>query len=73
MGGLIMSMSSQAKTALGSALAAIGGLVTVLSPILGWHSISRPWGFLLGFAAGLLTGIGVALAIGGLVERRRER
>jgi hypothetical protein len=68
-----MRTSSQAKTALGSALAAIGGLIIVLSSILGWHSIPRPWGFLLGFAAGLLTGIGIALAIGGLVEHRRER
>lgn len=66
-------MSSQTKIGLGSALATIGGLVIVLSPLLGWYSDPRPWVFPLGFVAGLVAGIGTALAVGGLIERRRER
>jgi len=59
--------------ALGSALASIGGLLIILSPLLGFYSIPHPWASLLGFVTGLLAGVGTALAIGGLIERRRER
>jgi putative Mn2+ efflux pump MntP len=68
-----LNISSHAKIAVGSALAAVGGLLMVLSPIVGWYSFPRPWDFLLGFTTGLLAGVGAAMAIGGLVERRRER
>jgi hypothetical protein len=68
-----MKMSSQTKIALGSVLATIGPLVMVLSLLLGWYSNPSPWVFPLGFAAGLVAGIGTALGVGGLVERRRER
>ena len=68
-----MNMSSQTKIALGGALAAIGGLIMVLSPLLGWYSNPRPWVFPLGFAAGLVAGIGTVFGVDGLVERRRER
>lgn len=67
------SFSSHAKMALGSALASIGGLLIILSPLLGFYSIPHPWASLLGFVTGLLAGVGTALAIGGLIERRRER
>jgi hypothetical protein len=70
---LHLSISSHAKIALGSALAAVGGLLMVLSPMVGWYSFPGPWDFLLGFATGLFAGTGSALAIKGLVERRRER
>jgi hypothetical protein len=53
-------------------LAGIGGLGIVLSVLLGWSAVPRPWGFLLGFVVGLLAGLGVALAVSGFVERRRD-
>jgi hypothetical protein len=66
-----MNIGTQAKIALGSALAGVGGLGIVLSVLLGWSAAPRPWGFLLGFVVGLLAGLGVALTVSGLVERRR--
>ncbi len=68
-----MSISSQAKMALGSALASVGALLIILSPLAGFYSFPHPWDSLLGFVSGLLAGLGTALAIGGLFERRRER
>ncbi len=68
-----MNMTSQKKIALGGALAAIGALVMVLSPLLGWYSNPRPWVPALAFAAGLAAGLGTAFGIAGLIERRRER
>jgi hypothetical protein len=67
-----MSMNAQTKIGLGSALATLGALFVVLSLILGWYSNPSPWLFPLAFAAGVVAGLGAALAIGGLVERRRE-
>jgi len=66
------SASSQAKMALGSALASSGALLMVLALLLGWTSLPGPWDFLLGFATGLAAGLGTALALKGLIERRRE-
>ncbi len=43
-----------------------------LSAILGWTSLVRPWGFLLGFVLGVAAGAGAALAIAGLLESRRS-
>ena len=67
-----LNMSSEAKMALGSALTTIGALLMVLALHLGWHSIPGPWDLLLGFVTGLAAGMGPALAIKGLIERRRE-
>jgi len=68
-----LSTSSHAKIALGAALATVGGLLMVLSPMVGWYSFPGPWDFLLGFTTGLLAGMGSAIGIAGLIERRRER
>ena len=65
-------MKPQAKIALGGALAALAGAGIALSSILGWMSLSRPWGFFLGFILGISAGIGVALVIFGLLECRRK-
>ncbi len=67
-----LSASSQAKMALGSALASIGALLTVLALLLGWTSFPGPWDLLLGFVTGLVAGMGTALALKGLIERRHE-
>jgi hypothetical protein len=68
-----MSMDARQKTSLGSALATVGGAGIALSAILGWTSLVRPWGFLLGFVLGVAAGAGAALAIAGLLEYRRSQ
>jgi hypothetical protein len=60
------------KLALGSALAVLGGAAVLLSPMLGWSDLARPWSFLVGFASGLSGGLGVALAVCGLVQYARR-
>jgi hypothetical protein len=66
-------MDARQRISLGSALAAIAGAGIALSAILGSTSLVRPWGFLLGFVLGVAAGAGVALAIAGLLERRRSK
>ena len=68
-----MIMNAQRRMAIGSALAGIASVGIVLSSILGWSGAPRPWGFLLGFAFGVLAGLGVTLAVSGLIEYRRGR
>jgi hypothetical protein len=65
-------MDTVQRISLGSALAAIGGTGIALSAILGWTALVRPWGFLLGFVLDVAAGAGVALAIAGLLDRRRS-
>ena len=64
-------MKAQRRIALGSALAGIAGVGMALWAILGSATTPRPWGFLLGFAVGVLAGLGVTLVVSGLIERRR--
>jgi len=59
------------KIAAGSALASVAAIAMVLTPILGWSSAPRPWGFVLGFVVGVLAGLGATLAVAGLIECRR--
>ena len=63
-------MSTQTKIALGSVLSTLGALGIVLSVLLEWTVLPRPWGFLLGFVLGVAAGLGATLAIAGLIERR---
>jgi len=67
-----LTISSHTKMAVGSVLAATGGLLLVLAPLLGWYSLPGPWDFLLGFVTGLLAGLGATLVIAGLVERKHK-
>ena len=66
-------MNKQTKMGLGAALACVGALGAVLSLLLGWSAAPRPWGFLLGFLAGVSAGSGAALAIAGLIQHRLGR
>jgi predicted ABC-type sugar transport system permease subunit len=70
-GQIQMSMNTQTKLGLGSAMATVAALGIVLSLLLEWSAAPRPWGFLLGFVFGVLAGLGVTLAVAGLIERRR--
>jgi len=63
-------VDSQQKLGFGSVLAVIGAFGIVAGPLFGWSSIDRPWSFLLGFLFGVMAGIGVALGISGLIDRR---
>jgi len=65
-----MNISTQTKIGVGSVLSTFGALAIVLSMLLEWTA-PRPWGFLIGFGVGVLTGLGATLAIVGLIERRR--
>jgi NhaP-type Na+/H+ or K+/H+ antiporter len=64
-------MDQRDKLATGAVLSTVGGLGIILNPILGWGQLSSPWSFLLGFVFGAMAGVGVVLALGGLVDRRR--
>jgi len=64
-------MSTKTKLALGSVLSTFGALAIVLSVLFEWTAAPRPWGFLLGFITGVVAGLGVTLAISGLIDRRR--
>jgi hypothetical protein len=66
-------MTSGNKLGLGSLLAIIGSLGIILGPGVGAASLPGPWSFIAGFVAGLAGGLGAALVIFGLLERRRGR
>lgn len=66
--GPVARLSITQRLALGSALAAIGGASIMLSLLLGWNELARPWSFIIGFAGGLTGGGGVALAVSGLLR-----
>lgn len=66
-------MDYQKKLATGAVLSTIGGVGIILNPILNWGQLSSPWSFLLGFVFGVMAGVGVALALSGLVDQRSAR
>ncbi len=68
----LAEMPWKTKLGLGSLLSGVGGLGIVLGPVLGAPTLPRPWGFLAGFLVGILSGLGVSLALAGLIERRSE-
>ncbi len=68
----LLRISAQAKMGWGAALAAAGVLLAVLGPVA---CLPLPLGeggvrVALGFVAGLLAGLGTALGVAGMVERR---
>jgi hypothetical protein len=66
-----MNTIARTRMAAGSALASVSAAGIVLTAILGWSGAPRPWGFLLGFVLGLCAGLGVTLAVAGMIEYRR--
>jgi len=59
------------KLGIGACLCAIGGLGIVLGPALGLTDLGRPWSFLVGFATGVIAGLGTALSVVGLAGMRQ--
>jgi hypothetical protein len=67
-------LNTEKKLGVGSMLATVGAVGIVLFPLMHWTDVPSPWDFLLGFAFGLMAGVGAALAVWGLLERRsREK
>jgi predicted ABC-type sugar transport system permease subunit len=66
-------MSTKTKIGLGSVLSTFGVLGIVLSLLLDWTAAPRPWGYLLGFVVGVVTGLGVTLVIAGLIDHRQGK
>jgi hypothetical protein len=65
-------MRPEKKIAIGAICATIGGAGIILGPLIGLAELAGPWSFVLGFAFGVLCGIGVALSLSGLLEKRKE-
>jgi hypothetical protein len=55
--------------AVGSSLAVIGGLGIALGPSFGFTGLPDPWSFIVGFAVGVVAGIGVGLSVWGLSRK----
>jgi len=64
-------MHWRTKTGTGAVLGILGGVGMAVGPTLGAAELGRPWSFVGGFVVGLVAGIGVVLAVSGLVDRRR--
>ncbi len=66
-------MQAKNKLGIGAVLSIFGGIGIGLAPTLGISVLGRPWSFLAGFFVGVVGGIGVALAIAGMVELRNSQ
>lgn len=64
-------MKPSTKTGVGAVLGIVGAAGMILGPTLGAAALGRPWSFLLGFVVGIVAGMGVTLAISGLLDMRR--
>jgi hypothetical protein len=64
-------MRSTKKLAIGSIFSILGGAGIILGPLLGFTEFARPWSFILGFIFGVMSGVGVVLALFGLYERKK--
>jgi hypothetical protein len=70
--GRARDRACQARTGVGSVLAATGALSILLSQVLGWTELPGPWSSLIGMASGLATGTGCVLALRGLARLGRD-
>ena len=66
-------MEAQQRLGVGAALAVLGGLAITLGSTLGVTTLGEPWSFIAGFAVGVVTGVGVVLAVSGLIQVRHAR
>jgi hypothetical protein len=66
-------MRPEKKLTIGAICAIIGGAGIIFGPLIGFSELASPWSFVLGFALGVLGGIGSALSLFGLYEMRKKR
>ncbi|MBN2070561.1 MAG: hypothetical protein JW814_03800 [Candidatus Krumholzibacteriota bacterium] len=66
-------MNHKKRLALGSVMSIIGAAGMILGPVFGATDLTGPWSFITGFLTGLTGGIGVALALSGLIDSRKSR
>ena len=59
------------RLGIGACLCVVGALGFILGPALGLTDLGRPWSFLLGFAIGVIAGLGATLSVAGLAGLRR--
>jgi hypothetical protein len=64
-------MDSRRSLGIGVVLTIFGAAGMILAPTLGATALARPWSFAVGFLVGVMTGVGVALTVYGLISRRR--
>jgi len=64
-------MTTNHRLQLGAALACCGAIGMLLAPRFGMTLLGRPWSFIVGFLIGISAGLGAALSVYGLLERRR--
>ena len=64
-------MNTKSKLGIGAVLAVCGGLGMALGPVIGFTQLREPFSFFIGFAVGLIGGIGTVLAVSGLIEYRK--
>ncbi|MGD8539519.1 MAG: hypothetical protein PVI66_12445 [Candidatus Aminicenantes bacterium] len=55
----------------GIILAILGGAGIILGPMFDLTELVRPWSFILGFVFGIMSGVGAALTLFGLLEKRK--
>ena len=66
-------MNTNMKISVGALLAIFGAIGFIVAPSLGATVLPEPWGFIAGFMVGVMTGIGAALCVKGLLERRQQK
>jgi CBS-domain-containing membrane protein len=66
-------MNTNTKISLGALLAIFGAIGFILGPSLGANVLPQPWSFIAGFLVGVMTGIGAALCVKGLLEQRQQK
>lgn len=63
-------MDPEKKISIGAFLGVVGSVGIILGFLLGAPNLAGPWDFLVSFALGVSAGLGVALSVSGLLERR---